>query len=132
MAEIKFEESFIENSPTTRSVIRKYIIRHNLMPYVCEKCGNEFSAVNKKTRYCPDCVPAVKAEQWQRRREQMNRPCTADTEFLICVYTYRGDSISRIAADLNRSKDNVEKILDKAKGSGSYDRHIKIYEMRGV
>lgn len=40
MAEIKFEESFIENSPTTRSVIRKYIIRHNLIPYICEKCGN--------------------------------------------------------------------------------------------
>ena len=99
---------------------------------ICEKCGNEFTAVNKKTRYCPDCVLAVKAEQWQRRREQMNRPCTADTEFLICVYTYRGDSISRIAADLNRSKDNVEKILDKAKASGAYDRHIKIYEMRGV
>ena len=41
MAEIKFEESFIENSPTTRAVIRKYIIRHNLIPYVCEKCGND-------------------------------------------------------------------------------------------
>lgn len=41
MAEIKFEESFIEKSPTTRAVIRKYIIRHNLIPYVCEKCGND-------------------------------------------------------------------------------------------
>lgn len=41
MAEIKFEESFVENSPTTRAVIRKYIIRHNLIPYVCEKCGND-------------------------------------------------------------------------------------------
>lgn len=41
MAEIKFEESFIENSPTTRAVIRKYIIRHNLIPYICEKCGND-------------------------------------------------------------------------------------------
>lgn len=41
MAEINFEESFIENSPTTRAVIRKYIIRHNLIPYVCEKCGND-------------------------------------------------------------------------------------------
>lgn len=41
MAEIKFEESFIENSPTTRAIIRRYIIRHNLIPYVCEKCGND-------------------------------------------------------------------------------------------
>lgn len=39
--EINFEESFTENSPTTLSVIRKYIIRHNLIPYVCEKCGND-------------------------------------------------------------------------------------------
>lgn len=39
--EINFETSFIENSTTTRAVIRKYIIRHNLIPYICEKCGND-------------------------------------------------------------------------------------------
>ena len=92
---------------------------------ICEKCGNEFSAVNKKTRYCPDCVPAVKAEQWQRRREQMNRPCTADTEFLICVYTYRGEIVKRIAADFNRSAENVKMILNSAKSSGRYGKHIQ-------
>ena len=99
---------------------------------ICAVCGNEFSAASKVTRYCPDCVPTVKYGQWRRRREQMNRPCTADTEFLVCVYTHRGDSISRIAADLNRSKENVESILNKAKASGAYNGHIKIYEMRGV
>lgn len=92
---------------------------------ICEKCGNEFSAVSKFTKFCPDCVPAVKAEQWQRRREQMDRPCTADTEFLICVYTYRGETVDRIATDLYRSVENVEMILSSAKSSGRYNRHIQ-------
>lgn len=99
---------------------------------ICAVGGNEFSAASKVTRYCPDCVPAVKAGQWRRRREQMNRPCTDLTEFLVCIYTYRGDSISRIAADLSRSKENVEEILNNAKASRAYDKHIEIYEMRGV
>ena len=92
---------------------------------ICEKCGNEFSAVSKFTKFCPDCVPAVKAEQWQRRREQLNRPCTADTEFLFCVYTYRGETIERIATDFNRSAENVEMILNSAKSSGRYGEHIQ-------
>lgn len=41
MGTIKFEESFIENSPTARSCIRRYIIKHNLIPYICEQCGND-------------------------------------------------------------------------------------------
>ena len=94
---------------------------------ICEKCGNYFTAVNKNTRYCPDCVPAVKAEQWQRRREQMNRPCTADTEFLICIYTYRGETVKRIATDLCRSVENVEMILNSVKSSGRYGEHIQKY-----
>lgn len=61
--------------------------------------------------------------QW--RREQMDRPCTADTEFLICVYTYRGETVDRIATDLYRSVENVEMILSSAKSSGRYNRHIQ-------
>ena len=55
----------------------------------------------------------------------MNRPCTADTEFLICVYTYRGENVKRIATDLYRSVENVEMILNSAKSSGRYNSHIQ-------
>lgn len=37
----------------------------------------------------------------------------------------RGDSISRIATDLNRSKENVQSILNEAKASGRYNMHIQ-------
>lgn len=39
--EIDFETCFVENSTTTRGVIRKYIIRHDLIPYECACCGND-------------------------------------------------------------------------------------------
>lgn len=99
---------------------------------ICQICGNEFTAGSKKAKYCHDCCLMAKSEADRRRKERQNRPCTADTEFLVCVYTHRGDSISRIAADLSRSKESVKGILNKAKSSGAYDRHIKIHEIRGV
>lgn len=38
---IVFEKSFVENSTTHRNVIKKYIINHNLIPYICSICGND-------------------------------------------------------------------------------------------
>lgn len=92
---------------------------------ICEKCGNEFTAGSKKAKYCHDCGLVVKSEADRRRQEQLNRPCTAITEFLFCVYTYRGETVKRIATDFNRSVENVEMILSNAKSSGRYGKHIK-------
>lgn len=33
------EEIFIKNSPVTQKVMRGYIERHQLIPYICENCG---------------------------------------------------------------------------------------------
>lgn len=33
------EEIFVEHSTVTQKVLRGYIERHDLIPYVCEKCG---------------------------------------------------------------------------------------------
>ena len=60
-------------------------------------------------------------------KDAMERPLTADTEFLISIYTYRGETPRRIAMDLNRTERQVKKILDGAKKSGRYDKHIKRY-----
>ena len=30
---------FIKNSPVTQKVLRGYIIRHNVIPYICDICG---------------------------------------------------------------------------------------------
>ena len=89
---------------------------------ICQICGNKFTARAKTTKYCSACVSKAKA---LHRKEQLNRPLTTDTEFLICLYTYRGDSISRIATDLNRSQKDVQSILNEAKASGRYNEHIQ-------
>lgn len=36
----KDEDILYENSPHSRSVVRKYILRNNIIPYKCNKCGN--------------------------------------------------------------------------------------------
>lgn len=92
---------------------------------ICQICGNEFTARSKNAKYCHDCCLMVKSEANRRRKEQLNRPCTAITEFLFCVYTYRGETVERIAADFDRSVENVEMILNSAKSSGRYDKHIQ-------
>jgi hypothetical protein len=97
---------------------------------ICQICGNKFTARAKTTKYCSACVSKAKAEaalhrKELHRKERLNRPPTTDTEFLICLYTYRGDSISRIATDLDRSEKNVQSILNEAKASGRYNMHIQ-------
>lgn len=92
---------------------------------ICQICGNKFTARAKTTKYCSACASKAKAEAALHRKEQLNRPPTTDTEFLICLYTYRGDSISRVATDLNRSEENVQSILNEAKASGRYNEHIQ-------
>lgn len=84
---------------------------------ICQICRNKFTARAKTTKYCSACVSKAKAEAALHRKEQLNRPLTTDTEFLICLYTYRGDSISRIATDLNRSEEDVQSILNEAKAN---------------
>lgn len=50
---------------------------------ICQICGNEFTAIAKTTKYCSACVSKTKAEAALHRKEQLNRPPTTDTEFLI-------------------------------------------------
>nr|DAZ25489.1 MAG TPA: Protein of unknown function (DUF2089) [Caudoviricetes sp.] len=94
---------------------------------ICKRCGEEFIARTSKATYCSNCVTAIKSDAFKAKMRELNRPLTPDTEFLVCIYTARGDSISRIAIDLRRSKENVLKILNEAKASGRYEEHIKCY-----
>lgn len=38
--EINYESAFIENSSTSRTSIKRYILNHNLLPYECIRCKN--------------------------------------------------------------------------------------------
>lgn len=35
------EEVFVKNSPVSQKILRGYIQRHNILPYICENCGND-------------------------------------------------------------------------------------------
>ena len=91
----------------------------------CKNCGNNFFSRSANARFCPECVPVIKL--LKEKNKELNRPCTDDTEFLVSIYTARGESPSRIASDLGRSEENVLKILNEAKASGRYEEHIKCY-----
>lgn len=95
---------------------------------VCERCGSSFEAVHKRDKFCPSCKEVIKKENEEKRIAGLNRPCTQDTEFLVSIYIHNGETLKQIARDLNRSKENVQGILDEAKSSGRYDRHIAKYE----
>jgi hypothetical protein len=97
----------------------------------CKRCGNVFTS-NKPFANCPDCREIIKKERQEKRKKELNRPCTSDTEYLVCVYTYRGDTPKRIAQDLDRSVKNIKGILKTAKESGNYDKHIKKYIRKGL
>jgi hypothetical protein len=56
------------------------------------------------------------------------RPLTPDTEYLVCIYTYQGDSIKSISKVMQRNLHQVEEILQTAKDTGRYDEYIKFYE----
>lgn len=56
-----------------------------------------------------------------------DRPLTRDTEYFVCVWSHKGESTKSIAEDLDRSVKAVDDILDNAKKSGRYDRHIAKY-----
>ncbi|WP_370740144.1 hypothetical protein [Ruminococcus sp.] len=91
----------------------------------CKRCGNDFISLSAKARYCPACVPVIKLRSLKSKNKELNRACTDDTEFLVSIYTARGESQSRIASDLGRSEENVLKILNEAKESGRYYEHIE-------
>lgn len=99
---------------------------------LCARCGNEFVTNRRNAVNCPACHIAIsnaKRNETNKKKCQIpDRELTPDTEKLICIYTYRGDSIKRIACDLNRSENQVESILRTAQQSGRYDKHIANYE----
>ena len=39
MEKYTLKEVFVKNSPVTQKVLRGYITRHNVIPYICKICG---------------------------------------------------------------------------------------------
>jgi hypothetical protein len=96
----------------------------------CNLCGKMFLATRRGTRCCQNCGIKARTKEGKEimRKAGKTRPLTGDTEYLICIYTYRGDSAASIADVLDRGLEQVKNIIQKAKESGRYDRHIRRYK----
>lgn len=106
---------------------------------VCKLCSKRFQAKASNARYCPKCKlkqdEIIKKRQQERlekkkkkQKKEKSRPFTKNTAYLICIYSYRGDSVKQIAEDLYRDEKIIKDYLKSAKESGYYDTTIKFYK----
>ena len=119
---------------------KDYFIKKVNYSKLCVICGTNFESKHPSTKYCNKCRIEVRKEQKKKsieRKKQILVGCnypvrdlTADTEKLICIYNFRGDSVDRISEDLMRNRNQVEMILDEAKKSGRYDNYVNAYKSR--
>ena len=74
-------------------------------------------------KQCSICGHPVRKPK--KKEEKPYRELTDDTEFLVCVYDWRGDKAEQIANDLDRNPNQISDIIHEAKRSGRYDKHIQ-------
>lgn len=89
----------------------------------CVTCGVKFETVYPFQKQCYRCGHPVRKPK--KKIEKPYRELTADTEFLVCVYYWRGDSVERIGNDLDRNPNQISDIVYEAKKSGRYNKHIR-------
>lgn len=106
---------------------------------ICKICSKPFQAGSSNALYCPNCklkqdtiIEKKRQERLEKKKEKQEkarrRPFTKDTGYLICVYSYRGDSVKRIAEDLDRDEKIIKDYLKSAKESGYYDTVVEFYK----
>ena len=75
---------------------------------ICARCRTSFQTRYKTQKYCcHKCALAVGSSPGGSK----DREFTRDTAFLCQLYRNRGESVRRIAEDLNRSVESVKKAL---------------------
>lgn len=89
----------------------------------CTKCEVRFETVYPFQKLCYRCGHPLRKPK--KKVEKPYRELTEDTEFLVCVYYWRGDSAEQIGVDLDRNPNQISDIVYEAKKSGRYNEHIK-------
>ena len=75
---------------------------------LCSRCGKPFTTKYQTQKYCSRrCA----LEMGKSPGGKKDREFTSDTAFLCQLYRKRGDSVKRIAEDLNRSIESIKKAL---------------------
>lgn len=75
----------------------------------CAKCGVVFKTVYPFQKLCYRCGHRV--AKYKKKVEKPYRELTDDTEFLVCIYYWRGDNVERIGKDLDRNPNQISDIV---------------------
>ena len=86
-------EIFVENSPYERHLVRNYIIRHKLLPYQCQECGNKGIWRNKQIALQLDHINGINNDNRLENLRFLCPNCHAATE------TFAGKNINKATLD---------------------------------
>lgn len=73
-------DMFVENSPYTRSLIKQYVLRHNLIPYQCAYCGNKGEWNNKPLNLQLDHINGINNDHRLSNLQFLCPNCHSQTE----------------------------------------------------
>lgn len=132
------KEVFVKNSPVTQKVLRGYITRHNVIPYVCKICGcdgnwqgglislelhhedgdNSNNEIENLSYLCPNCHAMTENYRGKNKNSesQASPETISEEEFVLALQTKPNIRQALIAlglapkgANYTRAKNLLEK-----------------------
>ena len=107
-----------ENSPHTRAVIRRFVLKNNLIPYKCSCCGNEGMWLDKPLSLQLDHINGNCSDHRLENLRWLCPNCHVQTS----THGSKNEASTRIAKQYNITPELKELIIDKYKELGSQQK----------
>lgn len=131
------EEKYLNKKFGRLTVTSVWYSAHGRIRLTCKcECGakvtrTDTTIYDKQRQACSNCgeyekydVPLhYRGGSSIRTYDELNRPFTKDTEWLICLWSSEGMSVEQIADILSRTVDVVEKTIAECKANGKYEKY---------